>query len=179
MDVSIFLLFFFCLACAALGSSLLLFLVIRSRPRGAGAGGTAPQSPPVQATTVLTDGGLYTLSKDGVFLANDFDKRRPKGKMCNASTSSAASGASRLKLTKDGDQWIVATDCDGDGSYTSYLTRGSDLIEAKKADTKLQRWSIACEPGGCTFGNGSTYLAGSFTSPSWSSVPSKYAFVTL
>jgi len=126
----------------------------------------------------LTDGGLYTLSKDNVYLAKDFDMQRPKGAMCNASSTTSPAGAAKLKLTKDGEQWIVSTDCDGDGSYTSYLTRGDDLIEAKTSDKNLQRWSISCDTSGCSFKNigSSTYLSGNFTQPSWSSSPDLFSF---
>ena len=174
MSSTIFLLIFMCCACVACVSAAGTFLLIRR-------GGKAPSSGGSQTTTTttLTDGALYTLSRDGVYLANDFDTRRGKGKMCNATTTTDSSGASRLKLTKDGDNWIVATDCDGDGKYTSYLSYGNDLIEAKMSDTSNQRWSIACDAAGCTFKNASkgTYLTGSLTSPTWSTTPLAWSFV--
>jgi len=170
MRSTIILLVFLCCVCATSASAAGLFLLTRR--------GTASGSVPSPATT-LTDGRLYTLSRDGVFLANDFDASRPKGRQCNASTTATAGGASILKLTKEGEHWIVGTDCDGDGSYTSYLTYGDDLIEAKTSDTTLQRWSIACDASGCSFKNANkgTYLSGSLAKPTWSTSPLAWSFV--
>jgi hypothetical protein len=131
----------------------------------------------VTTVTKINDGETYKLRRNDEYLAFDFDSKRAKGKMCNATTASSADGAATLKFTKDGDNWIVATDCDGDGNYTSYVTRGTDLIEAKsKTDPKKQRWSVECTDAGCAFKSAKDgkYLAGSFQKPSFTTNPVRF-----
>ena len=131
----------------------------------------------VTTVTKINDGDTYKLRRDNEYLAFDFDSKRAKGKMCNATVASSADGAATLKFTRDGDHWIVATDCDGDNNYTSYLTRGTDLIEAKyKDDPKKQRWSVECTDAGCAFKSAKDgkYLAGSFKKPSFTSNPVRF-----
>lgn len=172
-----FLIIFICSAFAgSLLSAMAVFLLRRPPPPSptSTTGGQSNVDQSMTETVTLTDGSLYTLSKDDVYIANDFDAARGKGKMCNATTSSTSTGASRFKLTKDGSSWIVATDCDGDNKYTSYLSHGNDLIEAKDTDKNTQRWYIGCDASGCTFKNKAkaTYLSGSsFVNPAWSDTP--------
>lgn len=131
----------------------------------------------VATVTKINDGDTHKLRRNDEYLAFDFDSKRAKGKMCNAMTASSADGAATLKFTKDGDHWVIATDCDGDGTYTSYLTRGTDLIEAKyKDDPKKQRWSVECTDAGCAFKSAKDgkYLAGSFKKPSFTSNPVRF-----
>lgn len=124
-----------------------------------------------QQITTLIDGNKYTISKDNVYIGQDFDTTRGKGKMCDAKGTNSSSDAAPFKFTKDGDSWIVATDCDGDGNYTSFLNGNSDLIASRnKKNSNTQRWYVSCLTNGCTFKNKETnrYLGGTFSSPVFS-----------
>jgi hypothetical protein len=130
-----------------------------------------PSSPvvdPDPEPITITDGAMYTLSKGGSYIKQDFDESRGKGKMCDAVSTSTSSEAAPFKFTKDGDFWSVATDCDGDGNYTSFLNGSSDLIAARDKDTpKRQQWTVSCESGGCSFKNRhkDRYLSGTPEKP--------------
>src|SRR6056300_595622 len=80
-----------------------------------------------ETTTSIVDGKLYTISKTNSYIGHDFDTSRGKGKMCDAKVTQN-SDAAAFKFIKDGDTWIVSTDCDGDGNYTSFLNGTKDLI---------------------------------------------------
>lgn len=155
-------------------AAVLLFFFIRKRQRDAEE--PAVVVPSTSATSsggavvVIKDGDIRRVSRNGTYLAFDFDASRAKGKMCNAAEASQKDGAASFKFTKDGSsgEWIVATDCDGDGNYTSYLTRGTDLIEAKlKDDLDKQRWIVECGTSGCSLKSkkDSKFLAGTFKKP--------------
>jgi hypothetical protein len=127
---------------------------------------TTEETEETPGTVVLEDGELRTISRSGTYYSHDFDKSRPKGKMCNAASTTTSSGAAKFKFTKSGgsgNYWTVATDCDGDGNYTSYLTGEADVISAKTDDLNKQRWTINCTTSGCSFKNKASgkYLAGS------------------
>ena len=154
-------------------AAVLLFFFIRKRQAvDADTTTTTPTSSTSDgaATVVINDGDIRKVSRNGTYLAFDFHASRAKGKMCNAATASQKDGGAPFKFTKDGSsgEWIVATDCDGDGKYTSYLTRGTDLIEAKlKDDLDKQRWTVECGTSGCSFKSkkDSKFLAGTFKKP--------------
>jgi len=155
-------------------AAVLLFLFIRKRQRDAEEPAVVVPSTSSTssggAAVVINDGDIRKVSRNGTYLAFDFDASRAKGKMCNAAEASQKDGAASFKFTKDGSsgEWIVATDCDGDGKYTSYLTRGTDLIEAKlKDDLDKQRWTVECGTSGCSFKSkkDSKFLAGTFKKP--------------
>jgi len=140
-----------------------------------------PKGGGAKETVELKHGWKYVLSDGTNYLAYDFDDSRDKGKMCNAATTTDRDKAAPLKLTKSGSQWIVATDCDQDGNYTSYLTAGKDLIEAKnKDDASTQKWTIDCTPDGCGFKNDSKgWLNGTFDAPTWLTTNKRLSFAKL
>lgn len=152
-------------------AAVLLFFFIRKRQRDAEEPAViVPSTSSGGGAVVLNDGDVRKVSRNGTYLAFDFDASRAKGKMCNAVTASQKDGGASFKFSKDGSsgEWIVATDCDGDGNYTSYLTRGTDLIEAKlKDDLDKQRWTVECGTSGCSFKSkkDSKFLAGTFKKP--------------
>jgi len=165
LSLSLVIAIFASLAMAAVG-----FLLLRGKKK------KETDPPAIAATPPLSDGILYKLCRSTTdCLGKDFDKSRPKGKMCDAKLGSAAD-ATPFKFTKDGDQWVVATDCDGDGKYTSYLTRDSDLIWAKLDDPTKQRWTVDCTASGCAFKSkrDGKYLTGSFTAPVYSTTAEYY-----
>ena len=140
--------------------------------------------PAKETRFTIPDGSTYTISRGDNAIGQDFDESRGKGKMCDASTVSRRLGA-RFKFTRDpsSDAWTVATDCDGDGNWTSYLTGGSDLIAARDKKTpSTQRWHVACtktdDATSCSFKNAKSgeYLGetGDFAVPSWSRDPVSY-----
>lgn len=140
----------------------------------------------IVAPTEISEGSRYVISKNGEYIAQDFDSSRGKGKMCDAKNTTSKDNAAPFKFTKSGDFWTVATDCDGDGNFTSYLTGTSDLIAARdKKDDKTQRWKVECSnrmDGNanimeCGFRNRKQdkYLNGtSYTSPSYGSEKQLY-----
>lgn len=154
-------------------AAVILFLFIRKRQRDAEKPAVvvpSTSSTSSSAAVVINDGDIRKVSRNGTYLAFDFDASRAKGKMCNAAEASQKDGAASFKFSKDGSsgEWIVATDCDGDGKYTSYLTRGTDLIEAKlKDELDKQRWIVECGTSGCSFKSkkDSKFLAGTFKKP--------------
>ncbi len=161
--------------------AIILAVVLRNK-KGEETNNPAP--PKTETTTTdhldISDGDMRKISRNGSYLAFDFDASRGKGKMCNAAVASSADGAATFKFTKETggtNTWIVATDCDGDGNFTSYLTRGNDMIEAKlKDDLQKQRWSIDCGTSGCSFKSkkDGRYLAGTFTKPQFTTNPVYY-----
>ena len=133
-----------------------------------------PTTPTTTEPTPVTikDGDTYTISKDGTYIKQDFDKTRDKGKMCDAVSTTSKDQAAPFKFTKDGEFWNVATDCDGDGNWTSFLNGSSDLIAARDKDTpKRQQWTLFCDTGGCAFQNRhkSMYLGGTPEKPTFTS----------
>jgi hypothetical protein len=136
-------------AMLSIAVALVLFLV--TRPRS-----TTPTPTTIPPIT-LSDGSLYTLrDTSGLgYIGHDFDPSRGRGNMCDAAYSTAS--GKPFKFTKDGGSWIVATDCDGDGNWTSYLTARDDTLigsRDKGNETKTQRWSITCDDSNtCTFSN--------------------------
>lgn len=134
-------------------------------------------SPPAATAVEIQNDGRYTIALGNEYLAQDFDASRPKGEMCDAATTTDASKAAAFKFTKSGDAWSVATDCDGDGNWTSFLNGSSDLIRARDKDTPdRQLWTVACTADGCTFKNKhkDAYLGGTFTKPSFNASPVTY-----
>lgn len=167
-----------CSGIAFVVASLVALILLRSKnssddtPSVSGGEKTTTTVTTVASVTKINDGETHKLRRNDEYLAFDFDSKRAKGKMCNATTASSADEAAVLKFTKDGDAWVIAADCDGDGNFTSYLTRGTDLIEAKyKDDPKKQRWGVDCTNAGCAFKSAKDgkYLAGSFKKPSFKS----------
>lgn len=117
----------------------------------------------------IQDGTLYTISRNNTYIGQDFDRSRGKGEMCDAA-SVGRDGAAAFKFSKDGDVWTIATDCDGDGNYTSFLNGSPDLISARDKKTPItQRWFVDCSPSGCSLQNQKSkqYLGGSFTTPTF------------
>ena len=164
LSLSLVIAIFASLAMAAVG-----FLLLRGKK-------TSKESDPPATPPPLSDGILYKLCRSTTdCLGKDFDTSRPKGKMCDAKLAGSAD-ATPFKFTKDGDHWVVATDCDGDRKYTSYLTRDSDLIAAKLDDPSKQRWTVDCTASGCAFKSkrDGKYLTGSFTAPVYSTTPEYY-----
>ena len=124
---------------------------------------------PPSSVETIQDGSMYTISRSGTYIGQDFDRSRGKGKMCDAA-STGRDGAAPFKFSKDGDAWTIATDCDGDGKYTSFLNGSSDLISARdKKSPTMQRWYVACSASGCSLQNKKSkkYLGGTFTAPTF------------
>ena len=152
---------------ASIAIAVVGFLILRKKKP------STETDPPATAATPppLNDGVIYKLCRSASeCLGKDFDNTRAKGKMCNSKLTGSAADAAPFKFTKDGDYWIVATDCDGDGNYTSYLTRDKDVIEAKIDDITKQRWTVDCTTAGCAFKSkrDGKYLTGPFTTPVYS-----------
>jgi hypothetical protein len=129
---------------------------------------------PVSKTITINDGDIYKICGSGNdCLGIDFDKSRPKGKMCNGKLATSSAGAASFKFSKDGEYWAISTDCDNDGNFTSYLTRDKDLIWAKLDDPVKQRWTIECNDTGCAFKSkrDSKYLTKSFAKAEFSTAP--------
>lgn len=148
------------------------FLLLRKKKTTPSKGTTPTATPPP-----LSDGILYKLCRSATeCLGKDFDKSRAKGKMCDSKLAGSAADAAPFKFTKDGDHWTVATDCDGDNNFTSYLTRDKDLIWAKLDDPAKQRWTVDCTTAGCAFKSkrDDKYLTGSFAKPVFSTTPEYY-----
>ena len=156
-------------------------LVLQSR--GSNVSGTRASTPstvkanePKPSTSTkqvsVEHGRFYTISSaSGTFIGHDFDKSRGKGKMCDAVGTTKGNGA-KFKFTKEGSDWTIATDCDGDSNFTSFLTGGKDLIAARDKKTpSTQAWTVACTGRGCSLKNKKLkkFLGGSFESPSYSS----------
>lgn len=96
--------------------------------------------------------------------------------MCDAVGGTKGDGA-KFKFTKGGSVWTIATDCDGDSNYTSFLTGGKDLIAARNKKTpSTQAWTVACTDRGCSLKNKKLkkFLGGSFESPTYSSIETIY-----
>jgi len=151
--------------------ALIVFIVVRRRDRGTS---TTPDTSPVDEDPIeLVDDGMFTISRNESYIGQDFDESRGKGKMCDASVTKRANAAP-FKFTKDGSSWIIATDCDGDGNYTSFLNGTEDLIAARnKKKSSIQRWNVECLSKGCSFKNKDTgkYLAGTFKNPEYTKNP--------
>jgi hypothetical protein len=149
-------------------------IVLVARHRSTTGDPPAVPSPPVE----IKDGSTYTISRDGVYIKQDFDTSRGKGEMCDATTTTSTSDAAPFKFTKYGaNHWIMATDCDGDGNWTSFLNGSNDLIRARDKDVPhRQQWHVTCYPDGCEFKNrkSGTYLGGTFTAPEFGSTATRY-----
>jgi len=157
-------------------------LVLRSRSSNVSAASpvvaTSTNEPPTTVKQVSVEHGrFYTISSaSGTSIGHDFDKSRGKGKMCDAVGTTKGNGA-KFKFTKDGSDWTIATDCDGDSNYTSFLTGGKDLIAARdKKTSSTQAWVVACTDRGCSLKNKKLkkFLGGSFESPTYSSTEVLY-----
>jgi hypothetical protein len=123
----------------------------------------------------LQEDERYLIGRKETWLTMDYDGSRPKGKQCDVKDGMVSSldNANDFQFTKRGSTWIVATDCDEDGKYTSYLSnKASDLIQARDKENaeKTQRWKVSCNDDGCTIRNSETkeYLNLKGTKPSLS-----------
>lgn len=171
--------FFGMISCAMAVSLALIYLSSNENHQ------SSESSTTIQPTEI-SEGSMYAISRNGEYIGYDFDSSRKKGHMCDAKNASSKEKAAPFKFTKSGDFWIVATDCDNDGNYTSYLSGTSDLIAARdKSDRSTQRWKVECSnrmDGNtslleCSFHNkkNGKYLNGStYTSPSFTSEKQKY-----
>jgi len=108
----------------------------------------------------LNEDDRYVIGRGGEWLTMDYDGSRPKGKQCDVKDDmTGLDTANDFQFTKSSGNWIVATDCDEDGKYTSYLSnKASDLIQARDKDKadKTQRWTIDCNNDGCKVRNPDT-----------------------
>lgn len=163
------------IACVIAVGIAITVLVARQR-HTTGQESDPPAAPPPPVD--IQDGARYTISRDEVYIKQDFDTSRGKGEMCDAATTTSASEAAPFKFTKYGaNHWIVATDCDGDGNWTSFLNGSSDLIRSRDKETPhRQQWRVTCYSDGCDFRNRhkNTYLGGSFTAPEFGSTATRY-----
>lgn len=105
----------------------------------------------------LKEDERYLIGRKDTWLTMDYDGTRPKGKQCDVKDGMVSAGnANDFQFTKSGSHWIVATDCDEDAKYTSYLSnKASDLIQARDKEhaEKTQRWKVSCNDEGCTIRN--------------------------
>jgi hypothetical protein len=108
----------------------------------------------------LKEDERYLIGRKETWLTMDYDGSRPRGKQCDVKDGMVkASSANDFQFTKQSGSWIIATDCDEDGKYTSYLSnKASDLIQArdKKDAKKTQRWTVSCNEDGCKIRNPET-----------------------
>lgn len=163
-----------CLGSGAVG--VCAFLLLRKKKTTVDSSAQAP--PPPYSQISITSGSRYAVAdaSGSSYIGQDFDKARGKGKMCDAVETTRANRAA-FKFTKDGSDWTIATDCDGDGNYTSFLTGESDLIAARdKKAPSTQRWQVTCSETGCSLKNKKTkaYLGGTFGSPTYTSSKTLY-----
>lgn len=147
-----------------IAAGLAVVLIVRNNKKD------SPPPPSDTPPTVvdIKDGNMYTISRNGSSIKQDFDESRGKGKMCDAVSTTTQSEAAPFKFTKDGDFWTVATDCDGDGNWTSFLNGSSDMIAARDKETpKRQQWALSCTSDGCSFKNRhkNRYLSGTPEKP--------------
>ena len=114
-------------------------------------------------------------SKSGVYLQTIYDPTKPSGSQCDLSSmgTTKKTKASPFLFEKQGRQgWIIKTDCDNDGKWTSFLSEDpADLIQIKEKDSSKkarQLWDLSCVNGKnvCYLKNKQTsrYLAMSGTS---------------
>lgn len=157
---------------ACLASILLVILINKDKESS---------THPADVESTIPDGSVFTISRDGSYIAQDFDSSREKGAMCDAASVSSRDQAATFKFTRQGKTWTVATDCDGDGKWTSYMTGTQDLIAARDKKTpNTQQWTIECTSPKddasirtCSFKNihTSSYLTGSnWKSPTYTEV---------
>jgi hypothetical protein len=108
----------------------------------------------------LNEDDRYVIGRGDKWLTMDYDGSRPKGKQCDVKDDMTGLDiANDFQFTKSSTNWIIATDCDEDGKYTSYLSnKASDLIQArdKEKAEKTQRWTIDCNDDGCKVRNPET-----------------------
>lgn len=108
----------------------------------------------------LKESERYVIGRGDKWLTMDYDGSRPKGKQCDVKDDmTGLDKANDFQFTKSSTNWIIATDCDEDGTYTSYLSnKASDLIQArdKEKAEKTQRWTIDCNDDGCKVRNPDT-----------------------
>lgn len=108
----------------------------------------------------LNEDDRYVIGREGQWLTMDYDGSRPKGKQCDVKDDmTGLDTANDFQFTKSSTNWIIATDYDEDGKYTSYLSnKASDLIQArdKEKAEKTQRWTIDCNDDGCKVRNPET-----------------------
>lgn len=93
-------------------------------------------------------------SKSGVYLQTIYDPTKPSGSQCDLSATGAMkkTKASPFLFEEQGRQgWIIKTDCDKDGKWTSFLSEDpADLIQIKEKDSSKkarQLWDLSCVNG--------------------------------
>jgi len=129
---------------------------------------TAQNSNTPSSLTTFSNTTKVSLAKDGKFIGHVFDAKNTKN-MCTIQFNQ--SSAKPFTFTKDATgYYIIQTDCDGDGKFTSRLSdNATDLIQAGRMSTDV--WKVACPSArqGCSIQakNSKKYLAvnGLSTSP--------------